>query len=147
MNIAISIPKKLTHLSLENLYRLLFKKTMKLLLPGKHATIDVIIVSSKAMRYYNRTYREKDYPTDVLSFPFYEGVFPPNFPQEIPLGQIIINYQKASSQAKAYGHSPTREFSFLFVHGLLHILGYHHDTIEAEQTMIQLQNTILGKRV
>jgi probable rRNA maturation factor len=147
VNIAISFPKKLTYLSLETLYLSLFKKTMKLLQPGNKATIDVMIVSSKTMRYYNRTYRQKDYPTDVLSFPFYEGVFPTKWPQEIPLGQIIINYQKASSQAKAYGHSPTREFSFLFVHGLLHILGYHHDTIEAEQTMIALQNTILGKRV
>jgi len=58
----------------------------------------------------------------------------------------VINYQKAFIQAKTYGHTKERELSFLFVHGLLHLLGYHHDTKNEEDLMIKLQDQILGKR-
>jgi probable rRNA maturation factor len=64
-----------------------------------------------------------------------------------PIGQLIISHQKAKQQANTYGHSFVRELSFLFVHGVLHCLGYDHETPEDEKNMLALQDTILGKRV
>jgi probable rRNA maturation factor len=67
--------------------------------------------------------------------------------QPIHLGQIVISHQKAKSQAVSYGHTIEREFTFLFVHGLLHLLGYNHETESDEKIMLSLQDKILGKRI
>lgn len=58
---------------------------------------------------------------------------------------IYISVDKAKSQAEEYGHSLKRELSFLFVHGLLHLLGYDHMTPEDEKVMFALQDEILPK--
>jgi probable rRNA maturation factor len=146
VNIEFYQPKKLIPLQLETLYLNLFKKTLKTLSLSNGYLVDVSMISSKAMKRYNNQFRQKDYATDVLSFPFNED---PTVKQTEPihLGQILINYQKAYAQAKSYQHEPLREFSFLFVHGLLHLLGYHHDTPKEEALMVSLQDQILGKRV
>ncbi|MBR6260206.1 MAG: rRNA maturation RNase YbeY, partial [Erysipelotrichaceae bacterium] len=62
----------------------------------------------------------------------------------IELGDIFINRQRVFSQAKEYGHSVKREFVFLFVHGLLHLLGYDHMNKEDEEKMFSLQRQIVG---
>jgi probable rRNA maturation factor len=108
--------------------------------------VDVTITNNQTIRKFNALYRQKDMATDVLSFSFLENAEMIKG-QPIHLGQLIISYQKAFTQAKAYGHSRAREFSFLFVHGLLHILGYNHETASDEQKMLDLQDKILGKRV
>ena len=59
------------------------------------------------------------------------------------LGDIYISLDKASEQAKEYGHSMKRELCFLFVHGLLHLLGYDHMKKEDEEIMFPLQDKIL----
>ena len=64
--------------------------------------------------------------------------------QEVCLGEIYISIDKALEQAKEYGHSEKREFCFLFVHGLLHLLGYDHMNSEDEKVMFGLQDIILG---
>ena len=66
--------------------------------------------------------------------------------KQISLGTVLISFEKAEEQAKDYGHSLIREFSFLFVHGLLHLLGYDHMTEEDEEEMFALQDEILGGR-
>lgn len=147
MPIELNQPKHLQPLDLMTLYQQLLQRTLSVLSLPKSIMLDVAIISSVSMRKYNAKYRQKDYPTDVLSFPFVEDLSFVKDKEPIHLGQILINYQKAYQQAKAYGHAPLREFSFLFVHGLLHVLGYHHDTIEEEAIMINLQNKILGKRI
>ena len=62
----------------------------------------------------------------------------------VVLGEIYISYQKAEDQAKEYGHSIEREMKFLFVHGLLHLLGYDHMKKEDEEIMFRLQDEILA---
>lgn len=146
MNLEYYQPKQLSPLHLETLYLSLFKKTLTTLSLSEDFFLDVSMISSKAMRRYNRQFRQKDYVTDVLSFPFIDDVKNKQT-RPVHLGQILINYQKAYSQAKTYQHEPLREFSFLFVHGLLHLLGYHHDTPQEEARMVSLQDQILGKRV
>jgi probable rRNA maturation factor len=82
----------------------------------------------------------------VLSFPSGELA---SLTKTLPrhLGQIVICYPIAKEQARRYHHQVRREFSFLFVHGLLHLLGYNHDTPSKEIEMLKLQEIILGKRV
>ena len=109
--------------------------------------IDVSIVDNDRIHEINKTYRGIDRPTDVISFAFYDDE-EEKINEDAPnsLGSIIISYQKAEEQAKDYGHSLNREMSFLFVHGLLHLLGYDHMKKEDEEIMFALQDKILGER-
>ncbi len=109
--------------------------------------IDVSIVDNDRIHEINKTYRGIDRPTDVISFAFYDDE-EEKINEDAPnsLGSIIISYQKAEEQAKDYGHSLNREMSFLFVHGLLHLLGYDHMKKEDEEVMFALQDKILGER-
>lgn len=109
--------------------------------------IDVSIVDNDRIHEINKTYRGIDRPTDVISFAFYDDE-EETINEDAPnsLGSIIISYQKAEEQAKDYGHSLSREMSFLFVHGLLHLLGYDHMKKEDEEVMFALQDKILGER-
>ncbi|HLS99884.1 MAG TPA: rRNA maturation RNase YbeY [Acholeplasma sp.] len=99
--------------------------------------MQVIFVSADEIREINRTYRNKDYATDVISFPNDED--PESF------GDIFINLEKAFEQAAEYGHSYEREVGFLAVHGYLHLKGYDHHTPEEEKEMFTLQEEILQK--
>ena len=113
-------------------------------LKGEFIT-DVTIVDNKTIHKINKEYRNVDRPTDVISFAFLDE----KSERELKggptnLGQIIISYQKAEEQAKEYGHSLKREMIFLFVHGMLHLLGYDHMNEADEKVMFELQNKILG---
>lgn len=147
MTIDIKQPSRLHALNLTTRYQVLFKQIIDYLKLPHHVHVDVWITSNATIKRYNARFRNKDVATDVLSFPLYDPSYsvPPSMP--LAIGQLIISEQKAFSQAKAYGHDPLREFSFLFVHGVLHCLGYNHETVEDEAKMFALQKTILGKRV
>ena len=79
----------------------------------------VALISDRRMRALNRQFRGKDHPTDVLSFPSDERGF---------LGDIVIAEGVAKRQAKEHGHSLKTEVQTLALHGLLHLLGYDHET-------------------
>jgi probable rRNA maturation factor len=145
VNIDLIAPKILHSYHLLTRYSFLLNKTLKVTGHSKNSFVDVLITTNKVIQRYNLKYLNHDYPTDVLSFPL-ELDAPSSSDKKIILGQIVINYQKAFIQAKTYGHTKERELSFLFVHGLLHLLGYHHDTKNEEDLMIKLQDQILGKR-
>jgi probable rRNA maturation factor len=146
VNIDYLAPPSLNPLGLEIRYRQLGQKTLKLLNQSLFATVDVWLTNRAVMQTLNGQFRNKSYPTDVLSFPAGEVA---SFNKSLPrhLGQIVICYPIAKSQAQRYHHPIHREFSFLFVHGLLHLLGYNHDTPTEEKEMLRLQDIILGKRV
>lgn len=109
-----------------------------------HCTISLIIVDSAAIQKLNKDYRQHDEVTDVLSFAELDGD-PRLLKQEaIYLGDIFINLDRVISQAEAYEHSLEREFIFLFIHGLLHCLGYDHQNKTEEALMIAQQKAILG---
>ncbi|MBM7716300.1 putative rRNA maturation factor [Bacillus thermophilus] len=110
--------------------------------------VSVIFVSNEAIRELNHSYRGKNEPTDVLSFPMEElgeGEMEIAYAHGTPrmLGDIVISIDKAREQAHEYGHSLERELGFLAVHGFLHLLGYDHMTPEEEQKMFQKQEEIL----
>ena len=109
---------------------------------AKPSNVSVILVKKKRIHQINRDYRGIDRPTDVITFAANEGeVF--DFEEEIELGDIFINVEAVIEQAAEYGHSEKREIGFLFVHGLLHCLGYDHMSPEEEKEMFDLQKEIL----
>lgn len=112
--------------------------------------VSISIVDNKYIHKINKKYRGIDRPTDVISFAFLDGeinkeqIF--HSDNEVCLGDIYISLDKAKEQAEEYKHSLERELSFLFIHGLLHLLGYDHMTKEDEEVMFALQEEILNKR-
>lgn len=97
------------------------------------------IVDNDVSQQINKDYRNKDYPTDVISFSFWEeGLFKTNL-----LGEIYLNYNKVLDQAKEYEHSIERELCFLVSHGIFHLLGYDHQTEKDEKVMFSKQYKIL----
>lgn len=120
--------------------------------------VNLTLVDNDAIRKINREYRGIDTPTDVLSFPMisYEkaGDFSKIASQsdnfnpdtgEVLLGDIVISVPKTIEQAANYGHSVRREFSFLIVHSVLHLLGYDHMTKEEAAFMENKQKDILNE--
>lgn len=109
---------------------------------GRSGQITVTLVDDGEIHEINRTYRNVDRPTDVISFPSEEGECIAEIPDGF-LGDIIISVPRAQAQAEEYGHSFRRELSFLAVHGTLHLLGYDHMTEEEAKEMFGLQEEIL----
>ena len=114
----------------------------------EHSEVSISYVSNERIHEINRDYRDKDAPTDVISFAMEElgegevelsGIDMPRI-----LGDIIISIPRTKEQAEEYGHSFERELGFLAVHGFLHLLGYDHMTVEDEKEMFTLQKEILN---
>ena len=132
----------------EEIYGNLLKKTLKHLSLNFEPFISVTIVDNAYIHEINKTYRHIDRPTDVISFAFLDDnpkrdeLFKSG--QMVVLGEIYISFEKAQEQAISYGHSLERELKFLFVHGLLHLLGYDHMKKEDEEIMFRLQDEILA---
>ena len=125
----------------------LLSKTLNHLSLDFDPYISVTLVDNAFIHNMNRSYRHKDAPTDVISFAFLDGRENRDeimhSKQRVVLGEIYISFDKAKEQALTYGHSLDRELKFLFVHGLLHLLGYDHMTEEDEKVMFRLQDEIL----
>lgn len=121
---------------------LIYKKTLEKLQIKKNYDLSVILVKSKYIQNINRDYRNIDKPTDVITFAMQEGESY-MYEEEYDLGDIYINIDYVYLQALQYEHSIRREFCFLFVHGLLHALGYDHMNIDDEKVMFELQDEIL----
>lgn len=112
----------------------------------KESELSVTFVTDERIHELNKEYREKDQPTDVLSFALNEGgeqVSVEGMPNL--LGDIVISIARAKSQAIEYGHDFQRELCFLAVHGFLHLIGYDHDSKENEVAMFKKQEDILSK--
>ncbi|MCK4441940.1 MAG: rRNA maturation RNase YbeY [Sulfurovaceae bacterium] len=83
--------------------------------------IDLTICDNTIIKRYNQQYRNIDKATDVLSFPI-EGNF-----DNMPLGSIVISIDFVKEKADKFGHSHIDELTLLFIHGVLHLLGYDHE--------------------
>ncbi|MCB0194827.1 MAG: rRNA maturation RNase YbeY [Anaerolineae bacterium] len=110
-------------------------------------TLTITVTGNAEVAELNHQYRGVDAPTDVLSF---EYVPDPDFPAHDPeladyLGDIIIAYPVAQAQAEAGGHAPQAEVTLLAVHGLLHLIGFDHDTPENKAEMWAAQQAIMAR--
>lgn len=121
------------------------------------AEVNLLLTSDEEIRRMNSQFRQIDRATDVLSFPLIHYRVPADFSEaeeneaecfhpetgELMLGDIVISKDKVLEQAKAYGHSPQREFAFLVAHSMLHLMGYDHVKPEEAQQMERRQAEIL----
>lgn len=104
----------------------------------------VVITDDEALHELNRRYRGVDAPTDVLAFPNEtRGPFvsAPGFPRY--LGDVVISFPHAASQAAEAGHSTEAELQLLAVHGVLHLLGYGDEAEEERARMWKAQSEVL----
>ena len=115
--------------------------------------INVLVTNDEGIRIINRTSRDLDKPTDVLSFPMFQ--FEPGNPPVdwvdyqdpatglCPLGDMCISLERAVAQASEFGHSTRREVGYLTIHSMLHLLGYDHlDEGEQKKQMRAREETI-----
>lgn len=112
------------------------------------AEVSVSFLNNHQIRELNNEFRQKDRPTDVLSFPLGEdGVYDKNMETgAYMLGDIVISVEKAMEQAEIYGHTLQREIAFLTVHSMLHLLGYDHEKAGIDAVrMREKEETVLKK--
>ncbi|AGL00856.1 rRNA maturation RNase YbeY [Desulfoscipio gibsoniae] len=111
----------------------------------ENAEVSVVLVDDEYITFLNGQYRGIDGPTDVLSFAMLEGPAMPGDEDEPMLGDVVISLETARRQAVEYDHSFTREVAYLTVHGVLHLLGYDHETPPDKQKMRTQEETILTR--
>ena len=88
--------------------------------------IELLVVKNDEIKELNKEHRKIDKATDVLSFPMdFDFV-------NMPLGSIVISTDFVEEKSKEYGHSFNEEFSLLFIHGILHLLGFDHEVDDGE---------------
>ena len=116
----------------------LIRKTIRAALAAEGLTlpceIDVLLTNDQGIREVNKEQRRVDKTTDVLSFPALElrpGELPDGDDADpgtglIPLGDMVLSWERVAAQAKEYGHSRRRELAYLVTHSVLHLLGYDH---------------------
>ena len=97
--------------------------------------VSLSVVEPEEIRSVNAQFRGIDNVTDVLSFPQFDDLNDIDNEEEICLGDVVICDAVAHRQAEEYGHSYEREFVYLFVHSMLHLLGYDHMTPEEAAVM------------
>ena len=109
--------------------------------------MNLVITDNEEIKKINQQFRSIGAPTDVLSFPMIPFETPADYSiiedkdeffdldtDELILGDVMISVEKVYAQAEEYGHSVEREFSFLFAHSMLHLLGYDH--MEPEEAAV-----------
>jgi probable rRNA maturation factor len=108
------------------------------------ASLGVRFASDRELHRMNRDYRGKDKPTDVLSFP---GSTSEMEDEGRYLGDVLISVPTARRQAESRGHSAEQELKVLLLHGLLHCLGYDHETDQGEMERLEhrLRRTWIGE--
>lgn len=117
--------------------------------------VDLAVTDGETVREFNRETRGVDSETDVLSFPYFEGLKLPvteeDFSDEafdgrrVALGSIMISSPRAHLQAEEYEHSYERELGFLACHGLLHLLGFDHIDPDDEKRMRAVADRVMER--
>ena len=105
--------------------------------------ISVTFVDMEEIHQLNLDYRGVDSPTDVLSFPQFDDLNDLPEDGEIALGDVVICKQKAEEQAEEFGHSFEREIMYLFVHSVLHLLGYDHMDEDEKKIMRRREEEVM----
>ena len=104
--------------------------------------VSVLLTGNEEIQRVNRDFRDKDMPTDVISFAYHDNDEADNGLYD-SLGDIIISLERVEEQRKDYGHSFKREFYYVLTHGLLHLMGYDHMEEEEKKVMRAKEEEIL----
>ncbi len=120
-------------------------------------SIELSFLSEEEIRSLNRDHRNTDRVTDVLSFPYLDGIrgkvlrekdYPDDIDEEtgtLFIGSVCICLKRAEEQAEEYGHSLKREVTYLAVHGFLHCFGYDHVEKKDEEEMTALAEKVMDR--
>ena len=116
------------------------------------AELGLVFASQERVQELNKNYQGRDRPTDVIAFSMFPeqaaGEDLPHFVQPpdgvLHLGEVIISYPQAVTQAEEHGHSIKREVAILIIHGVLHLLGYGDETPELRRQMRAKEKESLG---
>lgn len=117
----------------------------------KTVSMTMTLCGKTKIRTLNRQYRQKDYVTDVLSFPIHDNLRADKKPKEknllqMDLGDLVICKEKAEAQAREFEISYEQEVVHLAVHGFLHLLGFDHEISTKEEKIMEAQeNELVGK--
>ncbi len=103
-----------------------FLEKIRLSITQNSSIVELIILDDEEMRVINLEYRGFDKTTDVLSFPIID------IPNSPIIGTIIISYDRVLDVSKDLGHSKNEEIALLFIHGILHLIGYDHENDNGE---------------
>ena len=103
--------------------------------------MSILVTTNEEIQKINREYRNKDMPTDVISFAYNETE---NFGEINMLGDIVISIDRVKEQSSEYGHSDKREFFYVLCHGMLHLLGYDHIDPDDKVIMRKREEEILA---
>ncbi len=140
-------------------YEELFSQIVEIVLEKEgcpyEATVNLLLTNNESIQEINWENRQLNKPTDVLSFPMAEYETPADFKKiedqedcfepdtgELMLGDIVISQDQLLVQAQEYGHSIKREFAFLIVHSMLHLIGYDHIK-EADRVLMEARQKYL----
>lgn len=104
--------------------------------------MSLLLTGNDEIQVINREYRDKDQPTDVISFAYHETEDFDVGPYDT-LGDIVISLERVCEQAKEFNHSNKREFFYVLTHGILHLLGYDHIEEEDKAKMREKEEKIL----
>ncbi len=119
----------------------------KLVRLSRNTEVSVMIVDNSYIQELNLIYRQQNRPTDVLSFAMNElGEDEPDYDfggDVNVLGDIVVSLEQAQVQSEEYGHSLNRELGYLVAHGMLHLLGYDHETEDEKKLMRNLEDKIM----
>ncbi len=144
--------KKNIRQNVETIFGLLFKNKEILenscvfRYDAKKINIELSFCNDNTIQEINRDYREKDRPTDVITFAlFVDDNSRQVFNATIDLGEIIISKDTLKKQAKENAHSIEKELYTLITHGLLHLLGFDHLTQKDYDFVVSIQNEIEDK--
>jgi probable rRNA maturation factor len=126
----------------ERFTKVLSKKISEIL-KKKNGKISLIIVDDKKIHKINKEYRNVDKPTDVISFEYMEDRSAVYGGSEVVVGDIFISLDTAKRQAEEHHHSLQKELGILFVHGLLHVIGFDHNDDKEEKQMEKWAKKVL----
>ncbi len=131
----------------KKLFESCLKKAEKVLIkiPKFRNTLDgtvmLTMTGDKEIHALNREYRGADKPTDVLSFSYFGEE---RFPGDDVVGEVVISVPTAKKQARDHKKTLNEELQFLFIHGLLHVLGFDHIKKSERKIMFDLQDAVVG---
>lgn len=116
----------------------------------KEVSMTMTLCGKTKIRTLNKQYRQKDYVTDVLSFPIYDNLRPDKKPKgknlsQMDLGDLVICKEKALSQAREFEITYEQEVVHLAVHGFLHLIGFDHEISSKEEKIMEAhENELVG---
>ncbi|HOQ07673.1 MAG TPA: rRNA maturation RNase YbeY [Clostridiales bacterium] len=152
----VFIENEQSHIDITEEHENLLRKTALACLEqesiGVACEVNILLTDDEAIRQINAEFRNKDVPTDVLSFPMADitkgrinDFGNDSDPDEglLVIGDIVISVETARRQSEQYGHSFERELAFLAAHGMYHLMGYDHEDELDEKEMMEKQEAVL----